>query len=151
MPPKRQYSSTSSEEGGEEHALFGKRVENVEIEKAKRELFEGQAAARPSRAAARPARAPVAAQPPVAVEGQAARPSRAAARPAQGPVGSSTSSYGDDSDRDKTVNPDKLSDEDSSDRKVRKIEEKKKKKELLKKKTKQPEPKRRDPGFTSGK
>ena len=150
MPPKRQYSSTSSEEGGEEHALFGKRVEKVEIEKAKRELFEGQAA-RPSRAAARPARAPVAAQPPVAVEGQAARPSRAAARPAQGPVGSSTSSYGDDSDRDKTVNPDKLSDEDSSDRKVRKIEEKKKKKELLKKKTKQPEPKRRDPGFTSGK
>ena len=150
MPPKRQYSSTSSEEGGEEHALFGKRVEKVEIEKAKRELFEGQAA-RPSRAAARPARAPVAAQPPVAVEGQAARPSRAAARPAQGPVGSSTSSYGDDSDRDKTVNPDKLSDEDSSDRKVRKIEEKKKKKELLKKKTKQPEPKKRDPGFTSGK
>ena len=146
MPPKRQYSSTSSEEGGEEHALFGKRVEKVEIEKAKRELFEGQAA-RPSRAAAR---APVAAQPPVAVEGQAARPSRAAARPAQGPVGSSTSSYGDDSDRDKTVNPDKLSDEDSSDRKVRKIEEKKKK-ELLKKKTKQPEPKRSDPGFTSGK
>ena len=124
MPPKRQYSSTSSKEGGEEHALFGKRVENVEIEKAKRELFEGQAAARPSRAAA--------------------------ARPAQGPVGSSTSSYGDDSDKDKTVNPDKLSDEDSSDRKVRKIEDKKKK-ELLKKKTKQPEPKRRDPGFTSGK
>ena len=149
MPPKRQYSSTSSEEDGEEHAIFGKKVEKVEIEKAKRELFEGQAA-RPSRAAARPARAPVAAQPPVAVEGQAARPSRAAARPAQGPVGSSTSSYGDDSDRDKTVNPDKLSDEDSSDRKVRKIEEKKKK-ELLKKKTKQPEPKRRDPGFTSGK
>ena len=149
MPPKRQYSSTSSEEGGEEHALFGKKVEKVEIEKAKRDLFEGQAA-RPTRAA-RPARAPVAAQPPVAVEGQAARPSRAAARPAQGPVGSSTSSYGDDSDRDKTVNPDKLSDEDSSDRKVRKIEEKKKKKELLKKKTKQPEPKRRDPGFTSGK
>ena len=150
MPPKRQYSSTSSEEGGEEHALFGKRVEKVEIEKAKRELFEGQAA-RPSRAAARPARAPVAAQPPVAVEGQAARPSRAAARPAQGPVGSSTSSYGDDSDRDKTVNPDKLSDEDSSDRKVRKIEEKKKKKEFLKKKTKMPEPKNRDLGFTSGK
>ena len=149
MPPKRQYSSTSSEEDGEEHAIFGKKVEKVEIEKAKRELFEGQAA-RPSRAAARPARALVAAQPPVAVEGQAARPSRAAARPAQGPVGSSTSSYGDDSDRDKTVNPDKLSDEDSSDRKVRKIEEKKKK-ELLKKKTKQPEPKRRDPGFTSGK
>ena len=110
MPPKRQYSSTSSEEDGEEHALFGKKVEKVEIEKAKRDLFEGQAA-RPSRAA-RPARAPVAAQPPVAVEGQAARPSRAAARPArapvaaQDPVGSSTSSYGDDSDRDKTVNPD---------------------------------------------
>ena len=124
MPPKRQYSSTSSEEGNEEHALFGKRVENVEIEKAKRELFEGQAPARPSRAAA--------------------------ARRAQGPVGSSTSSVGDDSDKDKTVNPDKLSDEDSSDRKVRKIEEKKKK-ELLKKKTKQPEPKRSDPGFTSGK
>ena len=156
MPPKRQYSSTSSEEGGEEHALFGKRVEKVEIEKAKRELFEGQAA-RPSRAAARPARAPVAAQPPVAVEGQAARPSRAAARPArarvaaQDPVGSSTSSYGDDSDRDKTVNPDKLSDEDSSDRKSRRLEEKKKKKELLKKKNKQPEPKKRDPGFPSGK
>ena len=127
MPPKRQYSSTSSEEDGEEHALFGKKVEKVEIEKAKRDLFEGQAA-RPTRAA-RPARAPVA---------------------AQDPVGSSTSSYGDDSDRDKTVNPDKLSDEDSSDRKVRKIEEKKKK-ELLKKKTKQPEPKRSDPGFTSGK
>ena len=124
MPPKRQYSSTSSEEGNEEHALFGKRVEKVEIEKSKRQLFEGEAPARPSRAAA--------------------------ARRAQGPVGSSTSSYGDDSDRDKTVNPDKLSDEDSSDRKVRKIEEKKKK-ELLKKKTKQPEPKRSDPGFTSGK
>ena len=123
-PPKRQYSSTSSEEGNEEHALFGKRVEKVEIEKSKRQLFEGEAPARPSRAAA--------------------------ARRAQGPVGSSTSSVGDDSDKDKTVNPDKLSDEDSSDRKVRKIEEKKKK-ELLKKKTKQPEPKRRDPGFTSGK
>ena len=151
MPPKRQYSSTSSEEGNEEHALFGKRVEKVEIEKSKRQLFEGEAPARPSRAAAaRRAQGPVAAQPPVAVEGQAARPSRAAARPAQGPVGSSTSSCGDDSDKDKTVNPDKLSDEDSSDRKVRKIEEKKKK-ELLKKKTKQPEPKRRDPGFTSGK
>ena len=124
MPPKRQYSSTSSEEGNEEHALFGKRVEKVEIEKSKRQLFEGEAPARPSRAAA--------------------------ARRAQGPVGSSTSSVGDDSDKDKTVNPDKLSDEDSSDRKVRKIEEKKKK-ELLKKKTKQPEPKRSDPGFTSGK
>ena len=123
-PPKRQYSSTSSEEGNEEHALFGKRVEKVEIEKSKRQLFEGEAPARPSRAAA--------------------------ARRAQGPVGSSTSSYGDDSDKDKTVNPVKLSDEDSSDRKVRKIEEKKKK-ELLKKKTKQPEPKRSDPGFTSGK
>ena len=152
MPPKRQYSSTSSEEDGEEHALFGKKVEKVEIEKAKRDLFEGQAA-RPSRAA-RPARAPVAAQPPV--EGQAARPSRAA-RPArapvaaQDPVGSSTSSYGDDSDRDKTVNPDKFSDEDSSDKKVRRFEEKKKKKDLLKKKNKQPEPKKRDPGFTSGK
>ena len=128
MPPKRQYSSTSSEEDGEEHALFGKKVEKVEIEKAKRDLFEGQAA-RPTRAA-RPARAPVA---------------------AQDPVGSSTSSYGDDSDRDKTVNPDKFSDEDSSDKKVRRFEEKKKKKELLKKKNKQPEPKKRDPGFTSGK
>ena len=155
MPPKRQYSSTSSEESGEEHALFGKRVEKVEIEKAKRELFEGQAA-RPSRAAARPARAPVAAQPPVAVEGQAARPSRAA-RPArapvaaQDPVGSSTSSYGDDSDRDKTVDPAKFSDEDSSDKRSRRLAEKKKKKELLKKKNKQPEPKNRDPGFTSGK
>ena len=123
-PPKRQYSSTSSEEGNEEHALFGKRVEKVEIEKSKRQLFEGEAPARPSRAAA--------------------------ARRAQGPVGSSTSSVGDDSDKDKTVNPDKLSDEDSSDRKVRKIEEKKKK-EHLKKKTKQPEPKRSDPGFTSSK
>ena len=128
MPPKRQYSSTSSEEDGEEHAIFGKKVEKVEIEKAKRDLFEGQAA-RPSRAA-RPARAPVA---------------------AQDPVGSSTSSYGDDSDRDKTVNPDKFSDEDSSDKKVRRLEEKKKKKDLLKKKNKQPEPKKRDPGFTSGK
>ena len=77
MPPKRQYSSTSSEEDGEEHAIFGKKVEKVEIEKAKRDLFEGQAA-RPTRAA-RPARAPVAAQPPVAV---------------QPPVGSSTSSWG---------------------------------------------------------
>ena len=128
MPPKRQYSSTSSEEDGEEHALFGKKVEKVEIEKAKRDLFEGQAA-RPTRAA-RPARAPVA---------------------AQDPVGSSTSSYGDDSDRDKTVDPAKLSDEDSSDRKSRRLEEKKKKKELLKKKNKQPEPKKRDPGFPSGK
>ena len=134
MPPKRQYSSTSSEEDGEEHAIFGKKVEKVEIEKAKRDLFEGQAA-RPSRAA-RPARAPVAAQPPVAV---------------QDPVGSSTSSYGDDSDRDKTVDPAKFSDEDSSDKRSRRLAEKKKKKELLKKKNKQPEPKKRDPGFPSGK
>ena len=128
MPPKRQYSSTSSEEDGEEHALFGKKVEKVEIEKAKRDLFEGQAA-RPTRAA-RPARAPVA---------------------AQDPVGSSTSSYGDDSDRDKTVDPAKFSDEDSSDKRSRRLAEKKKKKELLKKKNKQPEPKKRDPGFPSGK
>ena len=128
MPPKRQYSSTSSEEDGEEHAIFGKKVEKVEIEKAKRDLFEGQAA-RPTRAA-RPARAPVA---------------------AQDPVGSSTSSYGDDSDRDKTVDPAKFSDEDSSDKRSRRLAEKKKKKELLKKKNKQPEPKKRDPGFTSGK
>ena len=42
MPSKRQYSSTSSEEGNEEHALFGKRVEKVEIEKSKRQLFEGE-------------------------------------------------------------------------------------------------------------
>ena len=129
MPPKRQYSSTSSEEGGEEHAIYGKIVENVEMEKAKRGLFEDQPA-RPTRAA----RPPVAAQPPVG-----------------GGVSSSTSSYGDDSDRDKTVNPAKLSDEDSSDRKSRRLEEKKKKKELLKKKNKQPEPKKRDPGFPSGK
>ena len=128
MPPKRQYSTTSSEEGGEEHAIFGKKVENVEMEKAKRGLFEDQPA-RPARAA-RPSQPPVAAQP---------------------PVGSSTSSYGDDSDRDKTVDPAKLSDEDSSDKRSRRLEEKKKKKELLKKKNKQPEPKKRDPGFTSGK
>ena len=111
MPPKRQDSTTSSEEGGEEHALFTRKVEIVEKEKAKRGLFEEQAAEEQ----------PVEEQP---VEEQAARPTRAAKPPVRGDVSSSTSSYVDDSDQDKTVDPDKLSDEDSSDRKSRRLEAK---------------------------
>ena len=131
MPPKRQDSTTSSEEGGEEHAIFTRKVEIVEKEKAKRGLFEDQ----PN-------------------EEQPARPTRAARPPVRGDVSSSTSSYVDDSNQDKTVDPDKLSDEDSSDRKSRRLEakrEQQKKKQLEKKKKKQPELKKKDPGFPSGK
>ena len=130
MPPKRQDSTTSSEEGGEEHAIFTRKVENVEKEKAKRGLFEDQ----PN-------------------EEQPARPTRAARPPVRGDVSSSTSSYVDDSDQDKTVDPDQLS-EDSSDRKSRRLEAKRellKKKQLEKKKKKQPELKKKEPGFPSGK
>ena len=129
----RQDSTTSSEEGGEERALFTRNVEMVE--KAKRGLFEEQAAEE---------------QP---VEEQAARRTRAAKPPVRGYVSSSTSSYLDDSDQDKTVDPDQLS-EDSSDRKSRRLEAKRelqKKKQLEKKKKKQPELKKKEPGFPSGK
>ena len=130
MASKRQDSTTSSEEGGEEHALFTRKVEIVEKEKAKRGLFEDQ----PN-------------------EEQPARPTRAARPPVRGDVSSSTSSYVDDSDQDKTVDPDQLS-EDSSDRKSRRLEAKRelqKKKQLEKKKKKQPELKKKEPGFPSGK
>ena len=133
MASNRQDSTTSSEEGGEERALFTRKVEIVE--KAKRGLFEEQAAEE---------------QP---VEEQAARPTRAAKPPVRGDVSSSTSSYVDDSDQDKTVDPDQLS-EDSSDRKSRRLEAKRellKKKQLEKKKKKQPELKKKEPGFPSGK
>ena len=138
MASNRQDSTTSSEEGGEERALFTRNVEMVE--KAKRGLFEEQAAEE---------------QP---VEEQAARRTRAAKPPVRGYVSSSTSSYLDDSDQDKTVDPGQLS-EDSSDRKSRRLEEcelKKKQLELKKKqlelkKKKQPELKKKEPGFPSGK
>ena len=130
MASNRQDSTTSSEEGGEERALFTRKVEIVEKEKAKRGLFEEQP-----------------------VEEQPARPTRAAKPPVRGDVSSSTSSYVDDSDQDKTVDPDQLS-EDSSDRKSRRLEAKRellKKKQLEKKKKKQPELKKKEPGFPSGK
>ena len=138
MASKRQDSTTSSEEGGEERALFTRNVEIVE--KAKRGLFEEQAAEEQ----------PVEEQP---VEEQAARRTRAAKPPVRGYVSSSTSSYLDDSDQDKTVDPGQLS-EDSSDRKSRRLEakrEQQKKKQLEKKKKKQPELKKKEPGFPSGK
>ena len=112
----RQDSTTSSEEGGEERALFTRNVEMVE--KAKRGLFEEQAAEE---------------QP---VEEQAARRTRAAKPPVRGYVSSSTSSYLDDSDQDKTVDPGQLS-TDSSDRRLRRLEER--------------ELKKKQPGFPSGK
>ena len=141
MASNRQDSTTSSEEGGEERALFTRNVEIVE--KAKRGLFEEQAAEE---------------QP---VEEQAARRTRAstsAKPPVRGYVSSSTSSYLDDSDQDKTVDPGQLS-EDSSDRKSRHLEERElkkkqlelKKKQLELKKKKQPELKKKEPGFPSGK
>ena len=131
MASNRQDSTTSSEEGGEERALFTRNVEMVE--KAKRGLFEEQAAEE---------------QP---VEEQAARPTRAAKPPVRGYVSSSTSSYLDDSDQDKTVDPGQLS-EDSSDRKSRRLEAKRElKKKQLEKKKKQPELKKKEPGFPSGK
>ena len=123
MASNRQDSTTSSEEGGEERALFTRNVEIVE--KAKRGLFEEQAAEE---------------QP---VEEQAARRTRAAKPPVRGYVSSSTSSYLDDSDQDKTVDPGQLS-TDSSDRKSRRLEERELKK-------KQPELKKKQPGFPSGK
>ena len=143
MASNRQDSTTSSEEGGEERALFTRNVEMVE--KAKRGLFEEQAAEEQ----------PVEEQP---VEEQAARRTRAAKPPVRGYVSSSTSSYLDDSDQDKTVDPGQLS-EDSSDRKSRRLEERElkkkqlelKKKQLELKKKKQPELKKKEPGFPSGK
>ena len=125
MASKQQDSTTSSEEDGE-RALFTRNVENVE--KAKRGLFEEQAAEEQ------------------AAEEQAARRTRAstsAKPPVRGYVSSSTSSYLDDSDQDKTVDPGQLS-TDSSDRKSRRLEERELKK-------KQPELKKKQPGFPSGK
>ena len=130
MASKRQDSTTSSEEGGEERALFTRNVEIVE--KAKRGLFEEQAAEE---------------QP---VEEQAARRTRAAKPPVRGYVSSSTSSYLDDSDQDKTVDPGQLS-TDSSDRKSRRLEERELKKKQPELKKKQPELKKKQPGFPSGK
>ena len=135
MASKRQDSTTSSEEGGEERALFTRNVEIVE--KAKRGLFEEQAAEEQ----------PVEEQP---VEEQAARRTRAAKPPVRGYVSSSTSSYLDDSDQDKTVDPGQLS-TDSSDRKSRRLEERELKKKQLELKKKQPELKKKQPGFPSGK
>ena len=129
----RQDSTTSSEEGGEERALFTRKVEIVE--KAKRGLFEEQAAEE---------------QP---VEEQAARRTRgstSAKPPVRGYVSSSTSSYLDDSDQDKTVDPGQLS-TDSSDRKSRRLEERELKKKQPELKKKQPELKKKQPGFPSGK
>ena len=123
MASKRQDSTTSSEKDGEERALFTRNVEIVE--KAKRGLFEEQAAEE---------------QP---VEEQAARRTRAAKPPVRGYVSSYTSSYLDDSDQDKTVDPGQLS-TDSSDRRSRRLEERELKK-------KQPELKKKQPGFPSGK
>ena len=108
MASKQQDSTTSSEEDGE-RALFTRNVENVE--KAKRGLFEQ---------AARRTRASTSAKPPVTDY-----------------VSSSLSSYHDDSDQDKTVDPCQLS-EDSSDRRSQRVEEC----ELCKKK---------QAGFSSGK
>ena len=105
----RQDSTTSSEEGGEERALFTRNVENVE--KAKRGLFEEQAARR--------TRASTSAKPPV-----------------RDYVSSSMSSYHDDSDQDKTVDPCQLS-TDSSDRRSRRLEVR--------------ELKKKQAGFSSGK
>ena len=130
MASNRQDSTTSSEEGGEERALFTRNVEIVE--KAKRGLFEEQAAEE---------------QP---VEEQAARRTRAAKPPVRGYVSSSTSSYLDDSDQDKTVDPGQLS-TDSSDRKSRRLEERELKKKQPELKKKQPELKKKQPGFPSGK
>ena len=93
MASKKQDSTTSSEEDGE-RALFTRNVENVE--KAKRGLFEEQAARR--------TRASTSAKPPV-----------------RDYVSSSMSSYHDDSDQDKTVDPCQLS-TDSSDRRSRRLE-----------------------------
>ena len=118
MASKRQDSTTSSEEDGE-RALFTRNVENVE--KAKRGLFEEQAAEEQ------------------AAEEQAARRTRAstsAKPPVRDYVSSSMSSYHDDSDQDKTVDPCQLS-TDSSDRRSRRLEEH----ELTKE----------QPGFSSGK
>ena len=147
MASKRQDSTTSSEEDGEERALFTRNVEIVE--KAKRGLFEEQAAEE------QPVEEQAAEEQPV--EEQAARRTRAAKPPVRGYVSSSTSSYLDDSDQDKTVDPGQLS-EDSSDRKSRRLEERElKKKQLelkkkqLEKKKKQPELKKKEPGFPSGK
>ena len=92
MASKQQDSTTSSEEDGE-RALFTRNVENVE--KAKRGLFEQ---------AARRTRASTSAKPPVTDY-----------------VSSSMSSYHDDSDQDKTVDPCQLS-TDSSDRRSRRLE-----------------------------
>ena len=93
MASKQQDSTTSSEEDGE-RALFTRNVENVE--KAKRGLFEEQAARR--------TRASTSAKPPV-----------------RDYVSSSMSSLNDDSDQDKTVDPCQLS-TDSSDRRSRRLE-----------------------------
>ena len=131
-----------------ERALFTRNVEMVE--KAKRGLFEEQAAEE------QPVEEQAAEEQPV--EEQAARRTRAAKPPVRGYVSSSTSSYLDDSDQDKTVDPGQLS-EDSSDRKSRRLEERElkkkqlelKKKQLEKKKKKQPELKKKEPGFPSGK
>ena len=113
--------------------MFTRNVEMVE--KARRGLFEEQAAEE---------------QP---VEEQAARRTRAstsAKPPVRGYVSSSTSSYLDDSDQDKTVDSGQLS-EDSSDRKSRRLEERELKKKQLELKKKQPELKKKQPGFPSGK
>ena len=86
MASKKQDSTTSSEEDGEERALFTRKVEIVE--KAKRGLFEEQAAEEQ------------------AVEEQAARRTRAstsAKPPVRDYVSLSMSSYHDDSDQDKTL------------------------------------------------
>ena len=94
MASKQQDSTTSSSEEAEERALFISVQENVE--KAKRGLFEQ---------AARRTRASTSAKPPVTDY-----------------VSSSLSSYHDDSDQDKTVDPFQLS-EDSSNRRLWRIEE----------------------------
>ena len=123
MASKKQDSTTSSEEDGE-RALFTRNVENVE--KAKRGLFEEQAAE--EQAAEEQA-----------AEEQAARRTRAstsAKPPVRDYVSSSMSSYHDDSDQDKTVEPCQLS-TDSSDRRSRRLEER--------------ELKKKQPGFSSGK
>ena len=108
MVSKKQDSTTSSEED-RERALFTRNVENVE--KGKRGLFEEHAA--------RITRASTSAKPPVTDY-----------------VSSSMSSYQDDSDQDKTVDPCQLS-TDSSDRRSRRLEER--------------ELKKKQPGFSSGK
>ena len=107
MASKQQDSTTSSEET-EEQALFISVQENVE--KAKRGLFEQ---------AARRTRASTSAKPPVTDY-----------------VSSSMSSYHDDSDQDKTVDPCQLS-TDSSDRRSRRLEVR--------------ELKKKQGGFSSGK